>query len=259
VASYFFLAYLIAWVGSFLAGGTKFLAGEAIEFSDIGLMGLAMMAGPSIAGVLMTYLVDGVSGLRDLFARMKNWRVGGRWYAPLLIFPSLILAVSLALATLVSPEFTPTFFAVGILMGLFAGLLEETGWMGFAFPKMIMKRSILSTSIYLGFLHGLWHLVADFLGNSAVFGEYWLPYFIAFVVFVMALRVLIVWVYANNKSLLLSQLMHASSTGFLAVIVPMGLAPAHWVVFYSVYAVALWAAATVVIVKYGKNLVKQAA
>lgn len=257
VASYFFLAFLISWVGSFLAAGPKFLRGETMELTDIGLIGLPMMAGPSLASILMTYLVDGRLGFRNLLARMKIWRICS-WYAALLIFPSLILTVSLLLAALVSPEFTPIFFAVGILMGLLAGFIEETGWMGFAFHKMELKRSILSTSIYLGFLHGLWHLVADFLGNSATFGEYWPPYFIAFTVFVMALRLLIVWVYVNTKSLLLAQLMHASSTGFLAIIVPMDMAPAHWLLFYSFYAVALWAVVTVVIVKYSKNLMKRA-
>jgi len=258
LASYFFLAFMIAWVGSFVAVGPKFLAGETIVFADIGLMALPMLGAPSLSGILMAYLVDGRQGLSDLFARMKKWRVDGRWYTPLLIFPSLILALSLVLSTFVSAEFTPIFFPFGILMGLFAGLLEETGWMGYAFPKMILKRSILANSIYLGFIHGIWHMVASFIGSSSTLGEFWLPYFISSTLFIMALRVLIVWVYANTKSLLLSQLMHASSTGFLAVFVSTEIAPTNWFIFYITYAFVLWAVVSVVIVKYGKNLVKSA-
>jgi membrane protease YdiL (CAAX protease family) len=259
VGMYFGLAFVISWVGSLLAGGAKFLQGEAIGVTDIEylFMALAMMAGPSVSGITMTYLVDGRSGLEALFARMKKWQVAGRWYAALLIFPILILAVSLALSALVSPEFSPTFLAIGVVAGLFAGFIEETGWMGFAFPRMQLKRSILSASIYLGFLHGLWHIVADFLSNSATFGEHWLPYFAGFFVMVMALRVLIVWVYANTKSLMLAQLMHASSSGFLVMIVPTDIAPVYWSVFYRVYAVALCTAAAVVVARYGKNLVRQ--
>jgi membrane protease YdiL (CAAX protease family) len=130
--------------------------------------------------------------------------------------------VSLALSVWVSPELSPIFLTPGIVMGLLAGLVEEVGWMGFAYPMMQLNRSILRTGIYLGLLHALWHIVPDFLGNYNALGGYWLPYFLGFTVFVVALRVLIVWVYANTGSLLLAQLMHASSTGFFVILIPTG-------------------------------------
>jgi membrane protease YdiL (CAAX protease family) len=142
-------------------------------------------------------------------------------------------------------------------MGLFAGLVEEVGWMGFAFPTMLSKRSVLATSVYLGFLHALWHVVADFLGNYRAFGGSWLPYFVAFSVFVIALRVIIAWVYTNTESLLLAQLLHASSSGFLSIFVPIGIAGVSWAAFYGVYAVVLSAAAWIVAAKYGSNLRRQ--
>jgi len=254
VLIYFFLTFLISWGGSFLGVGPKFLRGETIDLSDIGIMGLAMLAGPFIAGILMTYLTDEREGLSDLFSRMTKWRVGGRWYTTLAIFPILVLSVSWVLSVLVSTEFFPIFFGIGLVMGLFAGFFEETGWMGFAFPKMSQKGSILGASIYLGFVHGVWHVLADFLGNFQKFGQYWILYIIGFVVFVWALRVLIVWVYVNTKSLLLSQLMHASSSGFLALLVPTEIAPQNWAIYYLVYALVMWVTAAVVILKYGKTL-----
>ena len=84
---YFFLAFLIAWLGSFLAVGPKFLQGSVIEFSDIGLMSLPMLTAPFISGLLISYLADDGKGISELFGRMKIWKVGGRWYLPLLIFP----------------------------------------------------------------------------------------------------------------------------------------------------------------------------
>jgi membrane protease YdiL (CAAX protease family) len=201
----------------------------------------------------MTYLINGRQGLRDLFSRMRRWRVGGRWYAALLIFPALILAVSLTLSAGAYPDLSPTFFVPGIFMGLFAGLVEEVGWMGFAFPMMRSKRSILGATIWLGVLHAVWHVVADFLGQYQAFGGYWLPYFLAFSLFVVALRVLIVWVYENTGSLLLAQLMHSSSSGFLAILIPMGIAPMSWVVFYSAYAVVLSTVALIVVAKYRRS------
>ncbi|MFC2034109.1 type II CAAX prenyl endopeptidase Rce1 family protein [Chloroflexota bacterium] len=225
LASYFFLVFLIAWLGSFLTVGPKYLRGDEIGFNDIGLTAIPMLFGPFIASIIMSSIVDGKRGFLDLFTRVKIWKVGIHWYATLLIFPALLLIVSLVLANLISSELAPTFFGIGIIAGLFAGFLEETGWMGFAYPRLGgLKRSILSTSLYLGLIHGVWHIVADFLCNFGNLGGYWVPYFIVFVVFMIVLRVLIVWVYTNTKSLLLAQLMHASSTGFLAMLIPMDLA-----------------------------------
>lgn len=72
VLIYFFLAFLISWLGSFLAVGPKFLQGEAMDLNDIGLMVIAMLSAPFIAGILMTYLADGGEGLSDLFACMPK-------------------------------------------------------------------------------------------------------------------------------------------------------------------------------------------
>ncbi|MFC2004741.1 type II CAAX prenyl endopeptidase Rce1 family protein [Chloroflexota bacterium] len=257
LASYFFLVFLIAWLGSFLTVGPKYLRGDEIGFIDIGFMAIPMLFGPFIASIIMSCIVDGKQGFLTLFSRMNVRCVGARWYTTLLIFPVLLLTVSLVLAALISTGLAPTFFGIGILSGLLAGFLEETGWMGFAYPRMArLKRSILSTSLYLGLIHGVWHVVADFLGNFGNLGGYWVPYFIVFVVFMIVLRVLIVWVYTNTKSLLLAQLMHASSTGFLAMLIPMDLAPMNVFFFYSIYTIVLSVVAAIVVLKSGKNLVK---
>lgn len=257
VGSYVCLAFAISWAGSMLTGGPIFLRGEIVQLHVIWAMGFLMLSGPFVAGLAMTYLVSGRPGLQDLFSRMVRWRVGGRWYAALLIFPILLLAVSLGLSVWVSPELSPTFFAPGIMMGLFAGFVEEVGWMGFAFPMMQSKRSLLNASMYLGFLHALWHILPDFLVNYRPFSGYWLPYFVGFFVFVMALRVLIVWVYANTGSLLLAQLIHACSTGFFGILIPINIAPANRAIFYLVYAFFLLAASLIVVRRYGPSLTRQ--
>jgi hypothetical protein len=84
-----------------------------------------------------------------------------------------------------------------------------------------------------------------------------LPFFLAFVALVMAMRVLIVWLYSNTKSVLLAQLMHASSTGFLVVLSPLSVSPAQETLWYAVYAAALWMAVALVVARYGKGLVQQ--
>jgi membrane protease YdiL (CAAX protease family) len=255
-AAYFVLAFVISWGGSFVAVGPKFLRGETIQLTDIWLIGSIMLVTVSTLGISLTYFLDGKDGLRDLFSRMRKWRVGARWYLALLIFPVLILAVLLPLSALVSPDFRPNFFPLGILMGLAAGFLEEIGWMGFAFPKMKSRYTILTAGIILGVLHVLWHFAGDYLGAAEARGASWLPHFFAFCVSMIAMRILNVWVYVNTGSLLMAQLMHASSTGFLAILVPMSLSPELDTLFYIVYSVVLWGAALIVIARYGNNLVQ---
>jgi len=251
---YFALAFLISWIGVYIVIAPKFWASSVLEFSDLGVMAFAMLNGPFVAGLLMTYLVDGKLGLKKLFSKMTKYNVAGRWYLPILIFPVLLLVVSLLLSIIVSPELAPVLVTFGLIGGPMAGFLEETGWMGFAYPKMKGKRSALGTAIYFGVIHGVWHIAADFLGNFNAFGGYWLPYFFGFFLHVVALRVLIVWVYSNTESVFLAILMHASSTGFYGILISTTMAPVNWVIFYNVYGVVLCLAASVVALKYGGTL-----
>jgi membrane protease YdiL (CAAX protease family) len=254
LAIYFVLAFVIAWIGSFISVGPKFLAGEAIEFSDGGLMALAMLGAPFTAGILMTYLANGKPGLSELFAGVKKYQVAGRWYLPLLIFPTLLLLVAVLLSVFVDPEMAPTFAILGFLSGPLAGVLEETGWTGFAYPSMSKNASALSTAISLGIVHGIWHFLVWYLSQSGDLGVYWWPYFFGFCLHIVALRVLIIWVFENTGSLLLAMLMHASSTGFFVILIPTTMAPVNWAIYYNVYGVVLCIVATLVAMKYGKNL-----
>lgn len=254
IVAYFVLAFVISWGGSVIAVGPKFLKGEMVQVNDIWLIGAIMLLTVSNLGVCLTYILDGNAGLGELFSSVRKWRVGARWYLALLIFPLLILPVLLVLTALVSPAYRPNFFPLGIMMGLLAGFLEEIGWMGFAFPRMKSKYTILAASLTLGMLHVLWHFAGDYLGASQARGTSWLPHFTAFCVSMVAMRVVLVWVYINTGSLLMAQLMHASSTGFLTILVPMTLSPELDTLFYICYAVVLWGAAFILIARYGKSL-----
>jgi len=254
IVGYFVLAYLISWGGSLVTIGSKFLRGETIQLTDSPLIFLPMLAGPSLAGILLTGIVDGRDGLRDLFARMSPRRLSGRWYATLLIFPVLILATLLPLSLLVSPDIAPTLFGFGIIPGLFAGFFEEVGWMGYAYPKMKTKHNALTAAILLGVIHGIWHLLAGYLGTSATQGAYWLPHFLAFVAAMTALRIVMAWTYTHTRSVFLAQLLHASSTGFLAILVPLSLSPANNTLIYVVYAAVLWGVAAILAIRPAKRL-----
>ena len=59
---------------------------------------IAMLAGPSVTGLLLTALVYGRAGLREFRSRVLKWRVGATWYAvALLTAPVVMTATLLAL------------------------------------------------------------------------------------------------------------------------------------------------------------------
>ncbi len=255
VVLYFVLVFLISWLGTYLAVGTRFLQGGVPELSDIGLMAIPMLGAPFAVGILMTYLVDGRKGLRDLFSRMTKWRVSGRWYLPLAIFPLLLFSVLSVLSVVVSPDMAPTFVVPFIFVGLAGGFLEEMGWTGFAFPKMSLRQSALGAALSLGIIHGVWHFFADYLGNfGSMGGTYWLLYNAGFFMHVVALRILIAWVYTNTDSLLLAMLMHASSTGFYGFFTWNLADPELRATFFIVYGFVLWLPAIAVALRYGTTM-----
>jgi uncharacterized protein len=83
VLSFFALVFAIAWGGILiLAGGPGGIPTNEDRFEMLmPWVLLAWLAGPSVAGIVLTELVYGREGFRDLLARMTRWRVGVRWYA----------------------------------------------------------------------------------------------------------------------------------------------------------------------------------
>lgn len=219
------------------------------------LMFPAMLLGPNLAGIILTRVVDGSDGLRDLFSRVFAFRISAYWYATLLLPPILVLTVLLFLEMFVSPVYAPNHFFMGILFGIPAGVLEEIGWMGYAFPRMRSQTNWLVASILLGLLWGMWHLpVIDYLGTATPHGEYWFRFFAAFILAMTAMRVLICWLYANTKSVLLAQLMHVSSTGSLVVFSAPRVTAAQEVFWYVLYGAILWFVVAILAKNAGKQL-----
>ncbi len=250
IVGYFSLAYAIAWGGILLFVGPKVFRGISLQVSDILLIFLLMCAGPSVAGITMTAVVDGRKGLRDLFSHMGRWRVDIRWYAvALLTAPVLVLAVLLTLTTVVSPLFAPSFTAIGIVIGLTAGFFEEIGWTGFALPILQSKFPAFPAGLLLGGLWGAWHFLAGYLGGQT------LPIFLLFALSLVAYRVLMTWMYTHTGSLLLAQLMHAFYTGSLYVL-SASLPADNTLLFNVTLTAVLWVIAAIIAVTFGKRLVR---
>jgi membrane protease YdiL (CAAX protease family) len=232
--SFYALAFTITWGGLIMVvgGPSEILGSPELLGARFALVMLAWLAGPSVASILMTGLVYGRAGFRDLFARMTRWRVGARWYAvALLTAPLLSMAVLFALS-LTSSEYLPTILTasdkaslllLGIVGTFVGGIFEELGWTGFATPTLLrrMRYGVLTTGLIVGVLWGVVHLPVYYWGAS---GDLSGPLLLAVVVAnVLAwfppYRVLMVWVYERTgESLLLAMLMHGSATGSLVIL-----------------------------------------
>jgi membrane protease YdiL (CAAX protease family) len=255
VTAYFILTFAISWTGALLVVAPALVRGQPVPLLASLLMFPAMLLGPPLASIILTFCSGGRSALRDLGSRMGKLRVQPAWYLCLLIPPILVTAVLFSLKTLVSPMYAPNRFLMGIGFGVVAGFLEEIGWMGFAFPRMAVRHGELRAAIILGLLWGLWHLPAiDHLGAASPHGRYWFLYFLAFTFAMTAMRVLIAWLYTNTSSVFLAQAMHAFSTSSLVVFSPATVTPAQEVFWYCVYGFVLWLVVAAVVATNGARL-----
>lgn len=217
-------------------------------------MYLFMLLGPSLSSLTLTALLEGKDGVRNLFKRMTNWKFGMNWYLPLLTIPILSTAIFLIFSTMVSPIYKPNMnLAFGLVIGGLAGFFEETGWTGFALPRLQSKYSVFLSGLILGLLWACWHGMADYWGNIANFGGYWLPHFILYwIIPLTAYRILMAWVYKNTNSLLLGQLMHVFYTGTLVTVEPT-MPVTESMVWIAPFAATLWVLVIVVMKKQGSE------
>jgi membrane protease YdiL (CAAX protease family) len=254
VLAFYALVFAISWGGILVLVGPGRIPGTTEEVARLFPFALVVQfAGPSIAGILMTGLVSGRKGLRELLSRLLRWRVGARWYAIALLAGPLLVAAVLFTLSLVSPVFVPGIVTTGarvalLLFGLGwgligGGLLEELGWTGFAVPRLRLRYGALATGLIVGLLWGAWHFPIAFWASRSLAGELSLSRFVAgflafYVVALPAYRVLMVWVYDRTASLLVAMLMHASLSAGTLILQPQ--TTAGHLTWNLVLAVVLW-------------------
>ena len=153
LTSYFVLAYGLPWVCILTLLATKGFRLAAVQPADASLMILFQLLGPSVAGLLLTAMLEGRTGLRGLRQRFTRWRVAWPWYGvALLAVPLLTLAILSSFSTWLGPDYAPRGQLIGLGLGLLAGAFEETGWTGFATPRLLQRFSPLKAGLLLGFL-----------------------------------------------------------------------------------------------------------
>src|SRR5262245_58762265 len=110
---------------------TSWIAGSAVRPGSVLIVFPLLVATVAIFAVVLTWLEGGLTEVRAIFAEIRLTRDRLAWLAVVLVPPALIFCV-LELLARVSSVFVPNLFLIGILFGLFPGLVEEIGWTGFA-------------------------------------------------------------------------------------------------------------------------------
>ena len=88
---FFVLAYMISWAWLI----TLALGDQTVEQGRGWPTHLPALMGPMLAAIIVTAVVYGATGLRDLGRRVVRWRVGWRWWlvavSPVLMLPIALL------------------------------------------------------------------------------------------------------------------------------------------------------------------------
>jgi uncharacterized protein len=181
------------------------------------LLPLIGVGAPSIMAFVLTGLSTGRRGVGELWRGGTRWRVGISWYAIVVFLPCLAYAASwVAHSGLTVPSFAP--WIPALISGLLAGILEEFGWSGFAFPRLQGIYGFVPAGLAMGFIVAFWH-VPFFFTPGQPQDEF---AFVPFLLTLIAARFLFGWVYnGSGGSILLLILFHASGN-FWSEIIPLG-------------------------------------
>jgi uncharacterized protein len=165
--------FLIAYAGSWLVWMPMVLSEDGLGLLPYKVSPLlaqaaitiATFTGPFLSALIMTGMTEGRASIGRLVRRYVLWRVGFRWYLFVLVGIPAIMVVGTAilpgtLASFQGPTprmllIYPLFFVWVLFLG--GPLGEETGWRGFALPRLQRLHGPLVGSLILGPLWAFWH------------------------------------------------------------------------------------------------------
>jgi uncharacterized protein len=264
VLAYYALAFAISWGAILILVGPGGFLSTTSTSPSFALAGFASLLGPSVSGLLMTALVDGRAGLRELRSCLLRWRVGARWYAVALLTGPLATILTLFALSLTSPAFVPAIITAedkaslllsGIAVGLIVPAFEELGWTGFVTPRLRLRHGVLGTGLIIGLLWGTWHLPL-FAGSAASSGAIPPVLFMAAMLFAWLppYRVLMVWVDDRTQSLFVVMLMHMPIVVSQFVLTPEAISGEQMFMSLVATGAALWLVVGAVALANGGHL-----
>jgi membrane protease YdiL (CAAX protease family) len=170
---------------------------------------------PTIAAYLVAAGMGGWPEVKKLLAGYTRWRIGWQWYLAALSMALIPLAVAGVYIALGNPPrglregLTWGGYLVILMQGWLTGpLAEESGWRGFALPRLQARMNALYASLLLGVLWAFWHLPQYWSGGVQTGGMMPFPIFLPVTI---VLTILFTCVFNNTRgSLVATTIMHFS-------------------------------------------------
>lgn len=116
--------------------------------------------GPLVAATVLTWRERGRAGVRALFGGLVDFRLPLRWALVALLAPGALLSLGLCLLRAAGYQGAWHYLPgiPQIISALVVSVAEETGWRGYALPRLIDKYGAFFGSAILGVVWALWHI-----------------------------------------------------------------------------------------------------
>lgn len=173
--------------------------------------------GPSIIGIILTYLTKNKDEVKDFWYRSRDFkRINFQWYLAIIILSLAPLLIAGGISVLFKGSgitFDPVFISnfLGSVIFLIIGVIaEEFGWRGYVLDPLQSKYNAFISSITVGFFWGIWHLPLFFIKETyqqslGLFSiEFWM-----FFIMIIPHSVIYTLIFNNtNRSILSAMLFH---------------------------------------------------
>jgi membrane protease YdiL (CAAX protease family) len=187
------------------------------------ILGFATGWAPGIAASVVSMIVAGRAGVKDLFRRFLIWRVGVQWYLVGIFLLAGVILGGIGLHVLFggaapvvpiagAPVSLILFaFTVTVIVGALVNT-EEIAWRGFALPQLQSRYGALTAALLIAIPESLFHLPHFWNLDSVFYQNVGLFWFTAFTV-----AIVFIYTYIFNKthgSLLIVTILHASQNAW---------------------------------------------
>lgn len=212
VASFFGIVFVMTWA----VWWPMALANSQTAFFRLGTFS------PLLAALALTFVLEGVPGLRSLLRRFLRWRVPLLWTLFSLFSTAGVVGLALTGDWLLggpAPKLELAmlvyFLPITAYVLVTSVLGEETGWRGFALPRLLARYGPLRASLLLGLVWGLWHLPLFWMDGDF---HRTIPISL-FLIQSVALSFLYTWIHQRTQgSLWMAHLFHAASNATLGIL-----------------------------------------
>ena len=196
---------------------------------------------PAIASILVSAVVAGRAGVRELLGRFLIWRVGLRWYLVGVFLLAFIILGGIGLHTIFggempvipatdSPLWQTALIFIAMILFLSLFNMEEIAWRGFALAHLQVRYGAMVATLLIAIPEVLLHLPLFWLTDSFI-RSVGIDWFSAF-----SIATVCIYVYVFNKtkgSLIIVTILHSSQNAWSNLLSDNSARPFHFTVILT--------------------------